>query len=217
MPLARGLLAVQCTETIRASGGCGGAQIHRACSSLHQGAGSRRRPAPVHAVWAPAHRTNPRPLYARLRQQAPLLRVEDQGQGFSLLVTTRYAGRGGADARDPPMAKSGIWLTEKARQRFFSLQEGALLQHMLNMEPADQTRLCTLVSQAFTPRRVEALRPRIHALASELLPAALAQRRVDFMDTFTFPLPLTVTIEGCRSAARCLVLYSEVETPLAPC
>jgi cytochrome P450 len=149
---------------------------------------------PVHALWAPAHRANPRPLYARLRQQAPLVRVEDRGQGYSFWLATRYK-----DVvelmRDPQLTKSGSRLSAEARQRFFPLNNEALMQHMLNVEPADHTRLRTLVSQAFTPSRVEALRPRIHALASELLSAALAKGRVDFMDAFAFPLPLTVITE----------------------
>lgn len=146
------------------------------------------------ALWAPAYRANPRPLYTRLRQESPLVRVEDKGQGFSFWLVTRYQ-----DVvelmRDPRLAKSGARLSEQARQRFFPLQHEALARHMLNADPPDHTRLRSLVSQAFTPRRVEALRPRIYALASELLSAALAQGRVDFMEAFAFPLPITVIAE----------------------
>lgn len=146
------------------------------------------------ALWAPTHRANPRPLYARLRQESPLVRVEDEGQGFSFWLVTRYK-----DVvelmRDPRLAKSGARLSEQARQRFFPLGNEALAYHMLNADPPDHTRLRTLVSQAFTPGRVEALRPRIRALASELLSAALAQGQVDFMEAFAFPLPATVIAE----------------------
>ena len=40
---------------------------------------------------------------------------------------------------------------------------------MLQLDPPDDTRLRSLVSKAFTPKAVEALKPRIQAIADGLL------------------------------------------------
>lgn len=45
---------------------------------------------------------------------------------------------------------------------------------MTNTDPPDHARLRKLVNKAFTPRRVQGLRPRIQAIVDELLDAAIA-------------------------------------------
>src|SRR5260221_529301 len=44
----------------------------------------------------------------------------------------------------------------------------------------------------FTPRRIEAMQPRIQQIVDELLDAAAAHGRMDFIADFAFPLPATV-------------------------
>ena len=69
---------------------------------------------------------------------------------------------------------------------------------MLDRDPPDHTRLRRLVSKAFTPRAVEALRPRISGLVDEMLDAAERQgqgARVDLVDALAFPLPFAVIAE----------------------
>ena len=66
---------------------------------------------------------------------------------------------------------------------------------MLNSDPPDHHRLRTLVSKAFTARRVEQLRPRITAITASLLDGMSAERQVDLLAAFAFPLPVTVICE----------------------
>jgi cytochrome P450 len=72
---------------------------------------------------------------------------------------------------------------------------GALQGHMLNMDPPDHTRLRKLVVKAFTPRRTEALRPRVEQITAQLLDSMAEQSEVDLLDAFAFPLPIQVISE----------------------
>jgi cytochrome P450 len=67
--------------------------------------------------------------------------------------------------------------------------------HMLNTDGDDHRRLRRLVTKAFTPRMVEALRPRIEEIADELLDAVQTRRRMELVDDYAFPLPITVIAE----------------------
>jgi cytochrome P450 len=62
---------------------------------------------------------------------------------------------------------------------------------MLFADPPDHTRLRRLASRAFTPRSVEALRPRVVALVDGLLDR-FGPGEVEVMDALAFPLPVTV-------------------------
>jgi cytochrome P450 len=71
-------------------------------------------------------------------------------------------------------------------------------RHVLTVDPPDHSRLRRLLSVAFTPRRVELLRPRVQELIDDLLDDIAAQgvgTRVDLVRTFAFPLPFTVICE----------------------
>ncbi len=74
----------------------------------------------------------------------------------------------------------------------------AFARHMLSVDPPDHTRLRRLVAAAFSPRRIEGLRPRVQAIVDDLLDRIAAQgqgSRVDLIAAFAFPLPFTVICE----------------------
>ncbi|HXQ23135.1 MAG TPA: cytochrome P450, partial [Candidatus Acidoferrales bacterium] len=66
---------------------------------------------------------------------------------------------------------------------------------MLMQDPPLHTRLRGLVNQAFTPRIIKRLEPRMEEIAHALLDAALAQRRVDLVQALSYPLPVIVIAE----------------------
>ena len=69
-------------------------------------------------------------------------------------------------------------------------------ESLIGMDPPEHTRLRKLVSHAFTPRRVEELRPRIAELVAELLDPMLAgPGPVDLVESFSTPLPVAVISE----------------------
>ena len=74
-------------------------------------------------------------------------------------------------------------------------------EHLLGVDPPQHTRLRKLVSQSFTPKFVEGLRPRVQELTDEFLDqieshvAATGTRQFDLLEHFAFPLPITVISE----------------------
>jgi cytochrome P450 len=69
-------------------------------------------------------------------------------------------------------------------------------RHMLGANPPDHTRLRKLVTAAFTRRRIDALEPRIREIAAGLLDELVAAGdRVDLVNAYAYPLPITVICE----------------------
>jgi cytochrome P450 len=74
---------------------------------------------------------------------------------------------------------------------------------LTQLDPPRHTKLRKLVNQAFTPRVVAALEPRIRTIATDLLEAA-PSGRIDLIADFAYPLPVTVIAEllGVPSSDR---------------
>ncbi|MFF3223408.1 cytochrome P450 [Nocardia suismassiliense] len=91
----------------------------------------------------------------------------------------------GAQARHAAAGNSGV---TAANQR--------LSHHLLNADPPHHSRLRKLVTPVFAPARMEALAPRVTAIADELLDRIdQAAGPVDLVEEFAFPLPITVICE----------------------
>ncbi|RWM20161.1 MAG: cytochrome P450 [Mesorhizobium sp.] len=72
--------------------------------------------------------------------------------------------------------------------------DGIEANSMLELEPPVHTRLRTLVNRAFVTRQVERLRPRVEALANELIDR-FEPGQVDLLPAFASPLPITIIAE----------------------
>jgi cytochrome P450 len=144
---------------------------------------------------APEYVQDPYPLYAALREQAPVTKVRMPGGVVSWLVT-RYEDVRAALA-DPRLHKNYHELLEFNPDVELppTSRVEAIEAHMLNRDPPDHTRLRKLVSKAFTPRRIEALRPRIEQITAELLDSVDPATTVDLLEAVAFPLPVTVICE----------------------
>lgn len=62
-------------------------------------------------------------------------------------------------------------------------------------DPPQHTYFRDLLQRAFTPRLIEQLRPRVQALAEELIDRAATKRRFDLHDDFALPIPVVVIAE----------------------
>jgi cytochrome P450 len=130
-----------------------------------------------------ATRRDPYPLFARARREHPIFAHE----GLPVFSVFRHADVQ-AILKDPA-TWSNVFPPPPG------MTEAELLPSMLVQDPPQHTRLRGLVSQAFTPRMVQRLEPRMEAVARELLDAALAQRRVDLVEALAYPLPVIVIAE----------------------
>jgi cytochrome P450 len=135
-------------------------------------------------------RTDPHPVYARLRARGPVHRVRlpaPDAHHETWLVVGYEEAR--AALADPRLAKD----TTKIGTTF--LDEELIGKYLLLADPPQHTRLRGLITRAFTMRRVEELRPRIQEITDTLLDTMLPHGRADLVESFAYPLPITVICE----------------------
>jgi len=70
-----------------------------------------------------------------------------------------------------------------------------MVKQMLFLDPPSHTRLRSLASSAFTPRRVELLRSHIQEIADKLIDAVVDRGEMDVIADFAAQLPAIVTAE----------------------
>jgi cytochrome P450 len=66
---------------------------------------------------------------------------------------------------------------------------------LLMLDPPDHTRIRTLVGKAFTPRRIDALRPRIQQIVDQALDRLDPTAPIDLIRDFAVPVPIQVIAE----------------------
>lgn len=138
--------------------------------------------------WHPEVRRDPYPMWRRLREAGPLVRVPLLG-GWA---TGRYA-ESERVLCDPCFStdRSGVSLVramELATRAAPDLRN--LFEHnLLMIDGARHRRLRGLVGKAFTPRRVEQLRGRVEAIVEELLARAAPAGHMDVVRDLAKPLP----------------------------
>lgn len=148
-------------------------------------------------AWGAFDLDDPFPLFAEVRAQAPVHRVT-LADGHNAWLIMRYEEARQA-LNDPRLSKDmHAAMAGDSEVVAEGLPGPALARHMLSMDPPDHTRLRKLVQGAFTPRRINALRPRVQELVDGLLDGVAAagpDATVDLVTTFAFPLPYTVICE----------------------
>jgi cytochrome P450 len=134
----------------------------------------------------PQFLADPYPTYRRLREADPI-----HQSPLGLWVLTRYDDVL-AVLRDHRMAKEPMVVAVAAR---LGINRADIDYSMLHRDPPDHTRLRGLVSQAFTPRVVERMRPRIQAIVDGLIDRAEDTRAMDVIEGLAYPVPVTVICE----------------------
>lgn len=134
-------------------------------------------------------REDPHSIYAELRALGPVHRVRlPPPANYDTWLVVGYEEARAALA-DPRLAKdvSAVGMTFVGQPAFD--------KNLLAVDPPQHTRLRSLVTQAFTARRVKALQPRIQQITDDLLDAMLPHGHADLVEAFAYPLPITVICE----------------------
>jgi cytochrome P450 len=139
-------------------------------------------------LFSPQFKADPFPTYARMRQEAPV-HGHVAPNGRIIWYITRYEDVT-AVLKDPRIIKN-----PQPTQGSGPGSYRAINENMLFANPPDHARLRELVNQAFTPRRVEALAPRIQTITDELLDAAAQKPEIDLIADLGLPLPVHVICE----------------------
>ncbi|GAB3070842.1 cytochrome P450 family protein [Micromonospora schwarzwaldensis] len=146
---------------------------------------------PAGELYTDAFAADPYPTFARLRAQRPVCPVGSPR--FDSWLITRFD-----DARaaltDPRLSKD-LYGPDRHFLRIFGPNSEGLNRNMLNSDPPEHTRLRRVVSQAFAPRRIEALRPRVATVVDALIDKIVPRGEADLMREFAIPLPMTVICE----------------------
>jgi len=143
-------------------------------------------------LFGPDMLADPYPTYRRLRERDPVYWYEP----FGAWVLTRYADVDAA-LRDLRLSSTLGGVVPPAAEGTAGWQALRGLYAFVNnslvfSDPPRHTRLRELVSKAFTPRAVEAMRARIQALVDGMLDVVQPRGQMDFVRDVAYPLPLAV-------------------------
>lgn len=149
--------------------------------------------SPALRLWHPAVRRDPYPTYRRFRERAMTrLRL------FGGWIAGRYAEVERV-LRDPAFTtdRTGVPILDLLRGEARGAADfQAFLDHnLLMVDGARHRRLRGLVSKAFTPRRVEALRARAEALVDALLDRVASEGAMDVVRDLAEPFPTVMIAE----------------------
>ena len=144
------------------------------------------------AIFTPAGRADPYPLYAALHELGDVA-VLEPGQ---ILAFSHAAVN--ATLREPAFQVKDAAYLDRVWPAW--REHPSMLQHsLLTSNAPEHSRMRSLVAGTFTPRRIAQLEPAIARIAESLIAGMRAQgsggTAVDFMAAFAYQLPVTVICE----------------------
>jgi cytochrome P450 len=150
-------------------------------------------PSIYQQVLDPARRANPYPLYAELRR-TPVTR-EDDGtyvvSTYNEIFALMHDPRVSSDPRSRPGVAGGMGTPDQ--------EQPALPLSFINHDPPDHDRLRELAMRPFgppcTPGRIDGMRPWLAGIATGLIDKFAGKNRVDVVEDFAYPLPVTAICE----------------------
>nr|AAY28212.1 unknown [Streptomyces hygroscopicus] len=177
-------------------------------------------PEPVPLMGCP-YKSNPYPLYERMRETGPVHRVRFPSGVLAWLVTGYDAAHSALG--DERLGKNHDRGNDRWRARASIMpepQHSQLQVHLLHQDPPTHTRMRRFVTDAFTPRRIEQLRPRFQKLADTLVDALPETGPADLVTGFAarFPFQVLAEVIGLPDelAARFDRDWGKVVQPVGP-
>ena len=136
----------------------------------------------------------PFPHYARMRDEAPVMKIEPLGVFF----VTRY-DLVAEIARDQKtfsndFGGASMPLPSEDRQKLIdAMNEGfPRVATMLTADQPEHTRYRRLVARAFNPRAIAELEPVVRSTCAALIDSWIDRGRIEFVESFAIPLPVRV-------------------------
>ncbi|WP_438295431.1 cytochrome P450 family protein [Streptomyces sp. HUAS TT7] len=142
------------------------------------------------------YKSNPYPLYEQMRAAGPIHPVLFPSGVQAWLITGHEAAH--AALNDDRLGKNHDLGNDRWRARASIMpepQHSQLQAHLLHQDPPKHTRMRRFVTDAFTPRRIEALRPRFQELADALVDALPETGPADLVAGFAAHFPFQVLAE----------------------
>ncbi|WP_432040061.1 cytochrome P450 family protein [Streptomyces cucumeris] len=177
-------------------------------------------PEPVPLMGCP-YKADPYPLYERMRETGPVHRVLFPSGVQAWLVTGYEAAH--AALNDDRLGKNHDRGNDRWRARASIMpepQHSQLQVHLLHQDPPEHTRMRRFVTDAFTPRRIEGLRPRFQVLADALVDELPGTGPADLVAGFAAHFPFQVLAEviglPAELAARFDRDWGKVVQPVGP-
>ena len=130
------------------------------------------------------HPLDPFPHYRRMRESAPVFHDEQSGSWHVFRyedvqrVLSEHATFSSRMGGGDPSETGQLFAAS-----------------LISTDPPRHRQLRSLVTQAFTPKAVEALAPRISALAEDMLAAIAPTGTADLIEALAYPLPVIVIAE----------------------
>ena len=148
------------------------------------------------ALVSPEFLADPYPIYSRLRSEAPVY----WSDSWKAWLITRYRDVASALLDPRRFSSAGrvtsllAHLPQTERHRLHPL-ESHFASGLINSDPPDHTRVRALINKAFTPRRVEVMRPRVDEIVGQLLDQVQSKGQMDVVRDLAYPLPAIVIAE----------------------
>lgn len=143
----------------------------------------------------PEIRSNPYPFYKQLREQDPVHWDEEMG----FWVLTRYDDIAALYTDDRFSRAQGLMRgferLPKESQQIARPVYHSFSKTVFYADPPYHTHLRGLMNHAFTPRRVEQLRPYVQRIVDDLLTTVQATGEMDVVHDLAYPLPVMVIAE----------------------
>jgi len=161
-------------------------------------------PNELYKPYRPGFDVDPFPVYARLRESAPIFYWEE-GRSW---VLSRHEDVVAILRDDRFVTDRRHW--EHTEPYHASLRMPALelfMKHsLISLSIADHQRVRRLVAPAFSPRAIELLRPMVHEIVDDILDSLAGRETLDVVRDFAEPIPN-------RVLSRMLKLPREHEEP----
>lgn len=151
---------------------------------------------PDSLLTSPAFFVDPYPIYAQLRQDAPIFWSEAWGgwvltRHDDIVATLRDPQRFSSAGRIAYLLQN---LSPELRSEMTQL-ETHYRYGIAHSDPPAHTRLRALLTPFFAPRYLEALRPTLQSLISNLVEQVASQPRCDLIAALAYPLPAIVVLQ----------------------